>query len=111
MLRVGRRFVSVSEQKNQSEAELRYLLTRLRENGESIALIQGEEEERAGVHRALGKVLLSWRRSEEHTSELQSLRHLVCRLLLEKKKSLDRLRERITSNTGRVAARFEWKDG
>src|SRR5262245_65069073 len=30
----------------------------------------------------------SWRsgsRSEEHTSELQSLRHLVCRLLLEKK--------------------------
>src|SRR5205814_9658676 len=30
-----------------------------------------------------------WRnwRSEEHTSELQSLRHLVCRLLLEKKKT------------------------
>src|SRR5262245_62421920 len=27
-----------------------------------------------------------WIRSEEHTSELQSLRHLVCRLLLEKKK-------------------------
>src|SRR5258705_8170920 len=31
----------------------------------------------------------SWNcRSEEHTSELQSLRHLVCRLLLEKKKVL-----------------------
>src|SRR5262245_63975497 len=29
--------------------------------------------------------LASARRSEEHTSELQSLRHLVCRLLLEKK--------------------------
>src|SRR5437899_8046216 len=28
-------------------------------------------------------------RSEEHTSELQSLRHLVCRLLLEKKKDHD----------------------
>src|SRR5262245_64809331 len=27
-------------------------------------------------------------RSEEHTSELQSLRHLVCRLLLEKKKKV-----------------------
>src|SRR5258705_1829720 len=27
-------------------------------------------------------------RSEEHTSELQSLRHLVCRLLLEKKNRL-----------------------
>src|ERR1035438_10831428 len=33
-------------------------------------------------------------RSEEHTSELQSLRHLVCRLLLEKKrKSWQHLRE------------------
>src|ERR1039458_10807046 len=29
-------------------------------------------------------------RSEEHTSELQSLRHLVCRLLLEKKKQQKR---------------------
>src|ERR1039458_3804282 len=28
-------------------------------------------------------------RSEEHTSELQSLRHLVCRLLLEKKKYIN----------------------
>src|SRR5262245_64929555 len=27
-------------------------------------------------------------RSEEHTSELQSLRHLVCRLLLQKKKRI-----------------------
>src|SRR5258705_7222627 len=32
-------------------------------------------------------------RSEEHTSELQSLRHLVCRLLLEKKKIAPRRRE------------------
>src|SRR5438045_4638631 len=31
--------------------------------------------------------LISKKRSEEHTSELQSLRHLVCRLLLEKKKN------------------------
>src|SRR5262245_64722800 len=30
--------------------------------------------------------MLGGDRSEEHTSELQSLRHLVCRLLLEKKK-------------------------
>src|SRR3712207_7291785 len=29
-----------------------------------------------------------WRRSEEHTSELQSRQYLVCRLLLEKKKPL-----------------------
>src|SRR5258705_4913544 len=32
-------------------------------------------------------------RSEEHTSELQSLRHLVCRLLLEKKKKKDSIRQ------------------
>src|SRR5437899_6237933 len=31
----------------------------------------------------VGSVLLFWIRSEEHTSELQSLRHLVCRLLPE----------------------------
>src|SRR5205814_3334012 len=30
----------------------------------------------------------AYQRSEEHTSELQSLRHLVCRLLLEKKKPI-----------------------
>src|SRR5947199_8546071 len=33
-------------------------------------------------------------RSEEHTSELQSLRHLVCRLLLEKKKPASHPRRR-----------------
>src|SRR5258708_31744147 len=35
---------------------------------------------------ALGQQTRAWR-SEEHTSELQSPDHLVCRLLLEKKKS------------------------
>src|SRR5258705_874702 len=38
---------------------------------------------RRPAHR--GVELRKLRRSEEHTSELQSLRHLVCRLLLEKK--------------------------
>src|SRR5258708_31031429 len=33
-------------------------------------------------------VYLTRRRSEEHTSELQSPNHLVCRLLLEKKKNI-----------------------
>src|SRR5262245_64062194 len=40
----------------------------------------------AGDRRGATGVLQSRQRSEEHTSELQSLRHLVCRLLLEKKK-------------------------
>src|SRR5438045_8288364 len=34
---------------------------------------------------------LGQHRSEEHTSELQSLRHLVCRLLLEKKKKISHI--------------------
>src|SRR5258705_4232187 len=38
-------------------------------------------------------------RSEEHTSELQSLRHLVCRLLLEKKKKPASTRDTRTSAT------------
>src|SRR5690348_17689152 len=33
-----------------------------------------------------------WLRSEEHTSELQSPVHLVCRLLLEKKKKKTKIR-------------------
>src|SRR3712207_8102384 len=39
-------------------------------------------------------VLLLWlaRRSEEHTSELQSRQYLVCRLLLEKKKKKNQTR-------------------
>src|SRR6266478_2962592 len=36
---IGRRFVQISEDKNQAEAEYRYTLTRVRENGESIALL------------------------------------------------------------------------
>jgi vitamin B12/bleomycin/antimicrobial peptide transport system ATP-binding/permease protein len=57
---IGKNFVIVSEAKNQSEAEYRYALTRIRENGESIALLGGEEEERAGVDRAFGNVLRQW---------------------------------------------------
>src|SRR5436853_3798499 len=47
----------------------------------------------AGAVRELGSeclTLVADVRSEEHTSELQSLRHLVCRLLLEKKKKTER---------------------
>lgn len=59
---IGRNFVSVSEGKNQAEAEYRYALTRVRENGESIALLGGEEEERSGIDRSLGNVLRQWAR-------------------------------------------------
>src|SRR3989442_8468897 len=39
-----------------------------------------------GFQRTVGALVLVEERSEEHTSELQSRPHLVCRLLLEKKK-------------------------
>src|SRR2546422_8556661 len=39
------------------------------------------------------------RRSEEHTSELQSRLHLVCRLLLEKKKKKKNKSERIITKS------------
>ncbi|RVC56050.1 ABC transporter ATP-binding protein/permease, partial [Mesorhizobium sp. M4B.F.Ca.ET.088.02.2.1] len=60
MVVIGRNFVRISETKNQAEAELRYTLTRVRENGESIALLGGEDEERSGIDRNFGHVLRQW---------------------------------------------------
>ncbi|HEV7879242.1 ABC transporter ATP-binding protein/permease [Bradyrhizobium sp.] len=62
IMTIGRSFVQVSEDKNQAEAEFRYTLTRVRENGESIALLGGEEEERAGIDKNFTKVLRQWSR-------------------------------------------------
>src|SRR2546429_4340006 len=42
-------------------------------------------------------------RSEEHTSELQSRLHLVCRLLLEKKKKKNQKTTRVTATPTRVS--------
>src|SRR5262245_63941691 len=61
----------------------------------AIALPNGLQVAALVAVNALGDVIDPHRgaviagvRSEEHTSELQSLRHLVCRLLLEKKKNI-----------------------
>lgn len=62
ILVIGRQFVQVSEDKNQAEADFRYTLTRVRENGESIALLGGEEEEREGIDRNFSNVLRQWAR-------------------------------------------------
>jgi vitamin B12/bleomycin/antimicrobial peptide transport system ATP-binding/permease protein len=61
MVAIARGFVAVAENKNQAEAEYRYALTRLRENGESIAMLGGETEERAGLDTAFSTVLKRWR--------------------------------------------------
>jgi putative ATP-binding cassette transporter len=57
---IGRGFVLGAENKNQAEAEYRYALTRLRENGESIAMLGGEPEERAGLDAAFTTVRRRW---------------------------------------------------
>ncbi len=62
IMAIGRRFVQISEDKNQAEAEFRYTLTRVRENGESIALLGGEQEERDGIDRTFSNVLRQWAR-------------------------------------------------
>src|SRR5262249_57033218 len=65
---------AVAEERDRDAARLQQL--------EAVARPRGLEDARpddaAGPHQA---------RSEEHTSELQSLTNLVCRLLLEKKKT------------------------
>ena len=61
MVIIGRGFVAVSENKNQAEAEYRYVLTRLREHGESIAVLGGEAEERSAIDRSMTAVLRRWR--------------------------------------------------
>src|SRR5688572_32356379 len=48
---------------------------------------KGLSDQRRTLLRLLSRFSLSTARSEEHTSELQSQSNLVCRLLLEKKKT------------------------
>src|SRR5215216_304705 len=62
MMFIARSFIPVAEAKNQSEAEFRYALTRLRENGESIAILAGEKEERAGLAELLGNLIRAYHR-------------------------------------------------
>src|SRR5262245_62637586 len=60
---------------------------------------------RTATARARRRAPILFLRSEEHTSELQSLRHLVCRLLLEKKKTDNRQRRNAENNPQRIHTR------
>jgi putative ATP-binding cassette transporter len=62
MTLIARSFVPTAENKNQVEAEFRAALTRVREYGESIAILGGEKEERAGLDGLLKKVIVGWSR-------------------------------------------------
>ena len=61
MVYIARGFVPLAENKNQAEANYRYALTRLRENGESIALLGGGAEERATLESSFAMVRRRWR--------------------------------------------------
>src|SRR2546429_3033363 len=84
-----------------------------RATGEVIVVRYADDMVLGFQHRAEAeRFLQDWRerlRSEEHTSELQSRLHLVCRLLLEKKKIHVRLKFAICLRfmTLRLL-RFEW---
>src|SRR5690349_22036444 len=76
--------ICAPERLKKEPKSLLYLLVRI--NNDTIFSVVGKADRQ--------------RRSEEHTSELQSRRDLVCRLLLEKKKKR-RCRSRRLSRSGR----------
>src|SRR2546422_6817325 len=71
---------------------------------DALPISRGEQgalrpEARLAPERAAFRKIDLLQRSEEHTSELQSRLHLVCRLLLEKKKKNKRRTKQTPTNT------------
>src|SRR2546422_6231620 len=86
------------------EVQIAMLTQRINELTEHLRTHKHDHYSRRGLLKLVGRRrrfltylqkhdLEGYRRSEEHTSELQSRLHLVCRLLLEKKKKKKRTRE------------------
>src|SRR5687768_18113582 len=75
-------FRSVAQTHLRSLEDLRNALA----PGDLITVVSEDRQPITGRLIRFGDADLDLRRSEEHTSELQSRLHLVCRLLLEKKK-------------------------
>jgi putative ATP-binding cassette transporter len=62
MVLVGRPLIVRVERKNAAEAQFRYELTRVRESAETIALIGGDDDERARLGETFGEVAKRWMR-------------------------------------------------
>jgi putative ATP-binding cassette transporter len=60
MLTIGRPLIDRVEQKNAGEARLRYELTRVRDSAENIALIGGDDEERARLYETFADLAKRW---------------------------------------------------
>jgi putative ATP-binding cassette transporter len=61
MLAIAFRFIPITQQKNQAEAEYRYALTRVRENAQSIALLGGGAAEQGRLGQSFASVVARWR--------------------------------------------------
>ena len=68
---IGRPLVNSVATRNESEAQLRYELTRVRENAESIALIKGADDERQRLNETFGTVVARWLDVMRHQGNLQ----------------------------------------
>ena len=62
MVLVGRPLIRGVERKNAAEAKFRYELTRVRESAENIALIGGDDDERARLDETFGELARRWLR-------------------------------------------------
>jgi vitamin B12/bleomycin/antimicrobial peptide transport system ATP-binding/permease protein len=62
MVWFGRALIHRIEERNQSEAQLRYEMGRVRENAESIAIVGGAEDEIEGLQQTMRLVTQSWKR-------------------------------------------------
>ena len=60
MFFVGRPLIARVEAKNAGEARLRYELTRVRDSAENIALIGGDDDERANLEKTFGDLARRW---------------------------------------------------
>jgi putative ATP-binding cassette transporter len=60
MLWIGRKLPGAVARRNEGEAKLRFELTRLRENAESVALIRGEADERRALGQTYSELVTRW---------------------------------------------------
>ncbi|BCP52479.1 ATP-binding protein [Kaistia sp. 32K] len=70
---VGKPLVALSYQQQRFEADFRFALVRLRENGEEVALLKGEPAERAGLYDRFGSVLSNFYQIMSRTKRLTFL--------------------------------------
>src|ERR1035438_10615285 len=84
-LRLGKYLACLLQEHN--TIHVRHALIGKQKGDAIVANLQRFEQVQCAFWRIAADDAIFGTRSEEHTSELQSLRHLVCRLLLEKKKT------------------------